>query len=227
MVASEPMKPGDDADPGARSPAEERLAQPIGATPTHVATLPPDALEEDAEELVRQWAAMLDRVDYLAVLRLPADGAFDDDALRRAFHAFALAFHPDRWRDAGDDVRRAANAVYCLGAEAYKVLQDPLLRKRYLRLRASGARRLRAEEIAQSERHEEGASIESLVRSPQSLAFAKRADELLAQGDLKQARLQLQLACAKESNNARLEERLAELNEQIRALGPPSGRQRP
>jgi curved DNA-binding protein CbpA len=223
------MKPRDD-ETIARSPAEERLSQKLATTAPRISTLPPEAFEslEDeradaGEELVRAWAAAIDAVDYLAILQLPEDGAFDDDELRKAFHGFARAFHPDRWRDAGDDVRAGANAVYCRGGEGYKVLQDPLLRKRYLRLRASGKLRMPPEEIAQSARGDASAapaSIESIARSPQSIPFARRADELLAQGNPRQAKLQVQLALAKEPGNARLEERLTDLEELVKALRP-------
>lgn len=202
-----------------RSPAEERLSRNIShPPPPRISSLPPEALEEDDEELVRAWGALIDVVDYLALLRLPESGEFGDEELRRAFHGFALAFHPDRWRDSDAGVREAANAVYCRGAEAYKVLQDPLLRRRFLRQRATGKTRLTPEEIAQSARGDAGedGSIESMVRSPQATPFAKRADELLAKGDPRQAKLQIQLALSKDPGNARLEERLAVISEAIK-----------
>jgi curved DNA-binding protein CbpA len=116
-------------------------------------------------------------------------------------------------------VRAAANAVYCRGAEAYKVLQDPLLRRRYLRVRAEGKLRLSPEEIAQSARSDAGdeATIEAMVRSPSAVPFARRADELLAQGNARQAKLQMQLALSKDPGNARLEERLRALGESLKA----------
>lgn len=203
------------------APEKETASQAAGA-PAEITSLPPDALEDDGEELVLAWAAMLDRVDYLALLRLPTDRPLEEPELRRAFHDFALAFHPDRWRDAHDDVRSAAIAVYCLGAEAYKVLQDPLMRKRYLRLRAAGRLRMPPEEIAQSARADEGESFEAMVRSPQAIPFAKRADELMLAGNVRQAKLQVQLALAKDPGNARLEERLADLAEAVKGLGPSS-----
>lgn len=214
---------------GADDPKEEDASEPqplVGShapdAPAPIATLPPDALEDDGEALVLAWAAMLDRVDYLALLQLPADRPIEESELRQGFHRFALAFHPDRWREAHDDVRSAAIAVYCLGAEAYKVLQDPLLRKRYLRLRAAGKLRMPPDEIAQSARAEGGESFEAMVRSPQAIPFAKRADELMLAGNVRQAKLQVQLALAKDPGNARLEERLADLAEVVKALGPAS-----
>ncbi len=180
-------------------------------------------IDDAGDALVLAWAARLEQTDYFALLGLPTDGAFDDQALRAAFHRFALAFHPDLWRDAPAEVRSAASDVYCRGAEAYKALQDPLLRRRYLRAHATGRLRLPPDELATSERSEGPSTVASIVRSAQATPFAQRADELIAHGELRQARLQLQLALAKEPGNARLEERLAELGDQVRGLSsiPP------
>ncbi len=215
------MSAGDERDKEGASPAEALVAGRLAAAPARIDTLPPEAFEEDGEALVLAWASMLERVDYLGLLQLPENRPLDDAELRRSFHAFALAFHPDRWRDAAGEVRSAASAVYCLGAEAYKVLQDPLLRRRYLRLRAAGKLRMPPEEIAQSARDDEGTTFEAMVRSPQAIPFAKRADELLLAGNVRQAKLQVQLALAKDPGNARLEERLAELGELVKGLASP------
>jgi hypothetical protein len=213
--------------PGNPSPrtigADETLQDPIDLSDVAAVSLPPEALEPDADELVLHWDAVLDDTDYFALMRLDRpvgneQGPTDKD-VKDAFHAFALAFHPDRYRGASEVVHAAANRVYMRGAEAYRVLQDPLLRKRYARqLTAGEGTRMRADEIAQSTRQPAAGGIEKLqevVRSAAAHPFALRADELIAAGDLKQARLQLQLAMMKEPQNARLEERLRELDEEI------------
>ena len=190
-----------------------------------------DALEMDAEESILAFASELESVDYLSLLRLPrpdsADAGPAEDEIRDAFHGFANAFHPDRHRGAPVDVADAAAQVYRRGAEAYRVLQDPMLRRRYYRLLIEqGATRMPPDEIAQSKHVERGVreSIASMVRSAAAEAFARRADELLEKGDVKQARLQLQLALMREPQNARLQERMKTLEEQIARSGPSSGR---
>lgn len=175
-------------------------------------TLPPEDLETDPDEAVLEWARTLDAVDYLTLLRLPTSEP-TEERVREAWRAFALAFHPDRHREAPEEVRDAATRVFQRGAEAYRVLLDPALRPRYMDLVARGKLRMTFEEAAESIRP--SVRAQDLVRSAVARPFAERADELIARGELKQARLQLQLAAMREPNNDRLAARLRELDEQL------------
>ncbi len=177
-------------------------------------TLPPEDLEADPEEAILEWARTVDAVDYLTLLRLPLEEP-TEASVREAFRTFALAFHPDRHRDAPDDVRDAATRVFQRGAEAYRILLDPALRRRYMELVAHGTLRMSEGEIVES-RRSGSARVQDLVRSSIARPFAEKADELIARGDLKQARLQLQLAAMREPNNDKLAARLRELDEQLR-----------
>ena len=176
-------------------------------------TIPPEDLEDDPEERIVEWAATIDRIDYFTLLGLSTLIEPSDDEVRAAWRSFALSFHPDRHRDADDDVRAAATRVFQLGAEAYRVLLDPMLRRRYMRMYEEGQFRMSGDEVAAS--RSDADRIQDMVRSPGAKPFAVRADELIARGDLKQARLQLQLALIREPTNPRLQERMKELEEQI------------
>jgi DnaJ-class molecular chaperone len=205
-------------------PPSKRLLVGIGPgssppPPSVSESLPPDDLEPDGDDLVLRWDENLDAADYFTLLRLDVpqtpEQTVDDARVRDAFHAFALAFHPDRYRGADDVVREAANRVYCRGAEGYRVLLDPTLRRHYVQLMREGTLRMSAEDVAESVKGAAATTIESLVKSATARPFAKRADELIALGDLKQARLQLRLALMKEPQNARLEERMRDLEVKI------------
>jgi curved DNA-binding protein CbpA len=177
-------------------------------------TLPPEDLETDPEDAILEWSQTLDSIDYLTLFHLP-HAEPTDDQVRAAWRGFALAFHPDRHRDAPEDVRSAATRVFQRGAEAYRILLDPTLRRRYMEMLARGSLRMSQEDVADS--HRGGSKrAQDLVRSAVARPFAERADELIARGDLKQARLQLQLATMREPNNQQLAERLRELDEKIR-----------
>lgn len=208
------------------SPPSAPLSKPLSndevpieleSIPPSADSLPPDDLEPDMDDVVLRWGASLDALDYFTLLRLEAatSDSTTEAQVRAAFHAFALAFHPDRYRGAPDDVRDSANRVYCLGAEAYRVLLDPLLRRRYVRSLAQGLLRMPPEEIADSTRNSGETTLADLVKSAAARPFAVRADELIAAGDWRQARLQLRLALTKEPHNARLEEKLRELDERV------------
>lgn len=187
---------------------------------------PADPLADDPWEVDEQ---LLDRArsmelrDYFALLHLhrptSLDDLPDDDQVRRAFRAFALECHPDRFEGAEDEVRGAATMLFARGAEAYRVLLDPLLRRRYTRgLLEEHTLRIAQEELALSTRTPEvqaSQRVVDLVRSRAAEPFATRADELLDRGELKQARLQLQLAVAKDPGNPRLAERLAALEQDL------------
>jgi hypothetical protein len=59
------------------------------------------------------------------------------------------------------------------------------------------------------------ARVRDLVRSAAAEPFAIRADELIEQGSLSQAKLQIQLALTKEPDNLRLKERLDEIGKRL------------
>lgn len=198
-------------------------------------SLPPEVLESvppadpftddpwEVDEQLIDRARSMELRDYFALLHLhrptSIDDLPDDEQVRRAFRAFALECHPDRFEGADDEVRAASTMLFARGAEAYRVLLDPLLRRRYTRgLLEEHTLRIAQEELALSTRAPEVQAshrIADLVRSRAAEPFAVRADELLDRGELKQARLQLQLALAKDPDNPRLAERLAALDQDL------------
>ena len=183
-----------------------------------------EAIVPEDQHLVLSWAEALDDADYLALLDLPLPlvgepGPTDDD-LREAFHIFCERFHPDAYPDAPDDVREAAIAVFRRGAEAYRVLRDPRLAAHYLRVVHEGTLRLAPEDLARSgngEKIKKATTAGEAVRTAAAANFAARADEAIAAGNLKQARLQLQLATMKEPDNADLAEFLRAIEEQLQS----------
>lgn len=205
------------ADPRGRSESESLPPELLESIP------PADPLADDPYEVDEQ---LLDRAramelrDYFSLLHLhrpvTVDDLPDDEQIRRAFRGFALECHPDRFEGAEEDVRAAATMLFARGAEAYRVLLDPLLRRRYARtLLEEHTLRMTHEELALSARAPDVTTsdrIVDLVRSKAAEPFAQRADELLDRGELKQARLQLQLAVVKDPQNPRLEERLRALD---------------
>jgi len=215
--------PGSSPTPATVSvrPPSLRPSPPPSRAPSEA----PIELDEDAlidpDEVVREWARSLDTIDYLSLLNLPWDPELGDERVREAWRAFALAFHPDRHRDAPEDVWTATTQVFQRGAEAYRVLQDPALRRRYLELLATdGAVRMSPDQMQQSQSEGDGSRARDLVHSPAARAFAEKADELLAAGKLEAGRLQLQLASMREPGNERLARLLGEVEQRIAASRP-------
>lgn len=71
----------------------------------------------------------LDKLDYYTLLQVDREASVDD--VKRAFHAFALRYHPDTHVGGSDEKRRRATQIYRRGAEAYEVLLDAERRALY------------------------------------------------------------------------------------------------
>jgi curved DNA-binding protein CbpA len=169
-------------------------------------------------EAIAAWVRVVDDLTYYALLGVPHD--VTPDALKRAFHAFAEQFHPDAHVGRPDDERSAIAIVFKRANEAYRVLDDPALRERYDRLLAEGASQIDASRRSSflPPARESGAprALVDHVRSPTARPFARRAEELVKLGDLRQAKLQLTLARHHEPGNDMLEDYIRRIEEQLK-----------
>ncbi len=172
--------------------------------------------------VIQEWLAALDAISYYQLFDLPREA--EPDAIRRAFHTFAEAFHPDmhRWRDPSDQA--SLGVIFRRGVEAYRVLADPALRARYDEALAQGI--LRPEELvvgsdgtrtpSTAPASSGGGNIVDRVRTPSARPFVARAVELAKKGDPRQAKLQLVMAMHRENENSALEAFARELDEAIK-----------
>ncbi len=166
------------------------------------------------------WLELIDQLDYYAILDV--DHTADQDDLKRAFHAFAAKFHPDghMWRT--DEEQVAVDTIFKRGTEAYSVLSEPSLRDRYDNQLATAPPQASARMMASVPPPVMRAShlpqrLEDSVRTPTARPFARRAEELIEAGDLKQAKLQLQMAAHHDPENGELEDYLSRIDYQIKA----------
>ena len=155
----------------------------------------------------------LDALDYYTLLGV--DDLANADQIRAAFHTFALKFHPDRHAAAAEEKRERASVIYRRGAEAYRVLQDSALRRQYDAQLATGKMRFDPEAAMKPQRATTGSGAHS-VKSALARPFAAKAEQALRSGDLKTARLNLQLALRHEPDNASLEAKLADVEAQLK-----------
>ena len=158
----------------------------------------------------------LDQLDYYELLQVEESATADD--VRRAFHAFAAKFHPDRFAGAPAEKQERAGAIYRRGAKTYRVLYDREQRRVYDEQRARGKVRLDPEERP-SERVGAapvvGASSAVQVRSPKARPFAQKALDAAKKGDWQVAKLNLKLAMQHEPGNALLEARFVAVEEKL------------
>ncbi len=157
----------------------------------------------------------LDELDYYTLFRVEDDAS--SDAIRRAYHTFALRYHPDRWTAEAEERRARAAEIFRRGAEGYRVLMDPEKRRAYDDGLARGRLRLSSDEERRSQRPR--GSGANAVRSTRARPFAKQALRDAARGDYRAAKLQLTMALAHEPDNPEL---LAQLAEVERHLGGAS-----
>jgi curved DNA-binding protein CbpA len=169
-------------------------------------------------ERIFEWDALLDQSSYYEVLGVLEIA--DSGAIRKAFHEFAVAFHPDAFPEADDETAEALRRVFQRGAEAYRVLSRPETRSDYDLALAKGQVRLDATfPPPPLQRLSDIRSLDELCRSAGARRYAKRAEELITSGDLTGAKRELQMALREDGENADLAERLDAIDLALFAMG--------
>ena len=171
---------------------------------------------------IRQWLAALDAVSYYDLFRIGKTATPDE--LRHAFHSFAESFHPDvhNWRHPSEQA--AIGYIFKRGTEAYRVLSDPELRRRYDEALAGGILRpenlivdLEGPRSKSMSATNPSARLVDKVRTPGARPFVLRAEELMKKGDPKQAKIQLVMAMHMDPKNPALEAYAKQLDEAAKA----------
>jgi curved DNA-binding protein CbpA len=169
-------------------------------------------------ERIFEWDALIDQSSYYEVLGLLEIA--DAGAIRKAFHEFAVAFHPDAFPEADDETADALRRVFQRGAEAYRVLSRPDSRADYDLALAKGLLRLDSTiEPPPLARPSDIRSLDELCRSLGARRFAKRAEELISTGDLTGAKRELQMALREDGDNPELFDRLDAIDLALFAQG--------
>jgi curved DNA-binding protein CbpA len=172
-------------------------------------------MESELEHL-EEWVERLDWLTYYQLFGI--DDRATEAEVQQAFHAFCDTFHPDRHRGLEPSLYAAVLTVFRRGAEAYGVLTDPALRARYdtelAQVRDARAPAPRIT-VSPSSRPPPPPTLEAAVRVPSARPFAQRAEELVREGDYRQAKLHLVLANHRDPENPALEEALRQLEEYL------------
>ncbi len=153
-----------------------------------------------------QRADRLELLDYYTLLGVEENATVD--AIRNAFHKFALKFHPDRHVGGPDAKLDRASEIFRRGAEAYRVLLDPESRRLYDEQLRRGRVRYDAssEDIRRSKRPGSGILT---IQSTKARPFFQKADRAMRDKDWQTAKLNLQIALRHEPGNQLLEQRLS------------------
>jgi DnaJ-class molecular chaperone len=161
---------------------------------------------KDVRSIVASLHAGLDTQPYHVFLGV--DESASGDSLRTAFHARAQLLHPDRFYDLEDqELKGRIYAVYKRITEAYRVLGDPEQRRRYESQRGKGSVRLEAGDRGQAGPKR----AEDAITNPKAKKYYQLAIDAERRGDVKGAKLNLQLGLQMDPANPVLKERLEKL----------------
>jgi curved DNA-binding protein CbpA len=153
----------------------------------------------------------LEQLDYYTLLQVPRGATVD--AVRRAFHQFAAKYHPDRFQGAGAEPEKVERAtqIYRRGAEAYRILTDPMRRKQYDAGLDQG--RVRFDPAAPPpEQPAEVGKWPIKVKSPIARPFAMKAEQAYKAADWGNAKVNLKLALGRDKGNAQIEALLKDVD---------------
>jgi DnaJ-class molecular chaperone len=170
-----------------------------------MADRPPFPDLEDDLRALPEWEAVLDEANYYEILGVLEIA--DTEAIRLAFHEFSLGFHPDAHPGVDAETQARLTRIFQRGVEAYRTLAVAESRAAYDLALAKGELRL---EGGAATRAETGArSLDEVCRSPGAKLYAKRAEDLIASGELEKAMNELYRALrAEEGENPELLERI-------------------
>lgn len=167
---------------------------------------------------LKEWAATLPSQHYYAILRVRYDAPTSD--IVQAFHSMSLKCHPDRYAHEDPDAHRYATEIFKRVVEAYSVLKDPELRKRYnVALKRRGTLRLDTSIVERPPAIIGARTLEQVATDERAKSHARKADIFLSIGKLDDARVALVSAIQHEPTNGELKERLQMLYDAL-ALEP-------
>jgi curved DNA-binding protein CbpA len=163
------------------------------------------------------WVEVAKSKSYYEILRINRRASAAD--VKAAFHQFALVCHPDQFAGETPEVAGAAAEAFKRGVEAYRVLSDDALRKRYDRALSRGKLRIDEKALSDPPPRPKGKPLEEVAQTQRGAAHARKADRLLSAGKLGAAHDELTAAVEQEPANDELRERLTLLDQALALEG--------
>lgn len=167
--------------------------------------------------ILQAWHESLEEMSYYAILKV--DERASQDAIKAAFHEFALKCHPDRYVEFTAEAAGAAAEVFKRGVEAYRVLSRPEQRTKYDEALRQGKLRIDEHAVAEQKPKAGPRTLESIAQTPDAKTYARKADRFAAIGNFEQARLELASAIQCDPFNDELKIAMARVYEAIARKG--------
>jgi DnaJ-class molecular chaperone len=179
-----------------------------------------------SDDHLRELLGKIPKLSYFQILGLPHKWAKPGD-VKRAFHAFATLYHPDQYATDVDETKETAREIFKRAVEAYEVLRDADLQKRYVeRYLTKGKLRLPPNAFGKVDPEEQKAKkppppppppktwIEEMA-TPDGREVAKRVEKMINGGKLTQALQQIGLLEQIEPKNPAVKKKEAELKRKM------------
>jgi curved DNA-binding protein CbpA len=148
---------------------------------------------------------VLDRLDYYRLLGI--EQSADARTVKKAFLKITARFHPDRNRDAAEDVKSAIYDIFKRLNEAYRVLSDPDKKRLYDEQLKGGNARF-STDIRMSMVPK---TPEDTIGSKDARQFYAEAKQSLKDGNIMKADLHSKMALAREPQNQAIKDLIAQI----------------
>jgi hypothetical protein len=214
-----------DESPPEEGPFDRALAYPVPGPVLRnaVANIAP---EDDEDLNLDEWKAFykeaerrlarLSEQNYYEMLDVSEEA--DHHEIVDAFDRLSMRYHPDRYKQHRDRrwgraLHEQVSALYTVLTEAFEVLSDRKLRKRYDEVRGEGQRRMPPDEL--SSRDSGPTSMTEAAHSAQTRRFLEMAQTEIAEENWEGARQNLEFARSIEPDNKRIAEKLEEIEAKL------------
>jgi hypothetical protein len=166
---------------------------------------------------VRQRRQALSEQTYWEMLGLE-EGA-DHQSVVDAFDRLSRRYHPDRYTQHrseawGQKLHTQVSALYIALTEAYEVLSDRQLRKRYRDARREGRRRL-PPDVLSSPTQQVPTSLSDAAQTSKGRRFLQMAQSELADDDYEDALQHLKFAQSVEPDNPHIDQKVEEVERHL------------
>lgn len=167
------------------------------------------------QEVKRRLAALAEQT-YWEMLGVEHQA--DHQTVVDAFDQLSLRYHPDRFKQFkdrrwGEALHEKLTRLYTTLTEAYEVLTDRRLRKRYREVRSTGDLRLPPQELSAPDSGPK--SLTDAAQTAKARRFLEMAQTEIAKEDYPAAIQNLKFAQSMEPDNAHIKKKIEELEEKV------------
>lgn len=181
--------------------------------------------EEEGEDLekwkafyreVKKRVAALPDQDYYEMLGVDAGAPHHE--IVEAYDRLSMRYHPDRYQQHRDEkwgqaLHEKVGELYTMLTEAFQVLSDRKLRKRFDQLRSKGEKRMPGDELADPDTGP--TSLTDVAQTSQARKYLRMAQTEIAKENYRDALQNLEFAKSAEPGNEAIAEKIEEIEGKV------------